>query len=159
MSKYKNKKIECSGVEYTLRDSLGSGGNGFVLSANVRNTPDEYAVKFLSAKEGDENYKTKSERFLAELHFCEITDHKNVLKVFGHGEFNGHLYYIMPRYSKTLNTVIKEEHDFFKLLDYAIQLCEAVKFIHDRGVFHRDIKPENVFIDNNSNIFARTLFS
>lgn len=152
MSKYKNKKIECSGVEYTLRDSLGSGGNGFVLSANVRNTPDEYAVKFLSAKEGDENYKTKSERFLAELHFCEITDHKNVLKVFGHGEFNGHLYYIMPRYSKTLNTVIKEEHDFFKLLDYAIQLCEAVKFIHDRGVFHRDIKPENVFIDNNSNL-------
>ena len=33
------------------------------------------------------------------------------------------------------------------LLDWFMQLCDAVKFIHGRGFTHRDLKPSNVFFD------------
>ena len=152
MTIYKNKKITFDGIEYTLGDGIGSGGNGYVCAAKSAEDSGEYAVKFLALKKGDSGYTEKRERFLQELHFCENADHHNILKVLGHGEFESQLYYIMPRYAKTLRNIIKEEHDFLKLLDYSIWLCEAVKYIHDRGVIHRDIKPENIFLDNKSNL-------
>ena len=152
MATYKNKKITFDGAEYPLGDGIGSGGNGYVCSAKSAEDSVEYAVKFLTLKEGDNGYTEKSERFLQELRFCKDADHRNILKVLGHGEFNGQLCYIMPRCTKTLKTIIEEEHDFLKLLDYSTQLCEAVKYIHDRGIVHRDIKPENIFLDSNANL-------
>lgn len=32
-----------------------------------------------------------------------------------------------------------------------IQVCQAVKFLHDNSIIHRDIKPENILLDENLN--------
>jgi serine/threonine protein kinase len=37
-------------------------------------------------------------------------------------------------------------------LRIAIQICEALAYCHERGVFHRDIKPENIMIQENGDI-------
>lgn len=152
MATYKNKKIIFNGIEYTLGDGIGDGGTGHVCTAKSPGDPVQYAVKFLTAKKDGDDYAEKSKRFLAELCFCEGSEHQNILKVLGHGEFNGQLCYIMRYCPKTLRNVISEEHDPFKLLDYSIQLCEAVKYIHDAGVIHRDIKPENILLDNQATL-------
>lgn len=152
MATYRGKRITVGEAEYVLEGELGRGGNGCVVAAKRADRPDEFAVKFFTIREDEPNYRIKKERFLHELKFCEKVDHKNVIRVLGHGEFNGQYFYIMPRYSKTLRTVIAQEKDFIKLMEYAIQLCEAVKYIHDQGVIHRDIKPENILLDDESNV-------
>lgn len=152
MATYKNQKIIFNGIEYILGDGIGDGGTGHVCAAKTPGDPVQYAVKFLTSKKDGDDYAEKSKRFLAELRFCEGSEHQNILKVLGHGEFNGQLCYIMRYCPKTLRNVINEEHDPFKLLDYSIQLCEAVKYIHDAEVIHRDIKPENIFLDNQATL-------
>ena len=36
-----------------------------------------------------------------------------------------------------------------RVLDYFVQLCLAMKHVHDRKVLHRDIKPNNIFLTQN----------
>lgn len=152
MAKYKNKRIEIGDKTYVLGDEIGTGGNGYVCSAITAGDISEFAVKFLNVSKKDNNYKEKERRFLKELAFCEENKHDRIVPVLGHGEFNGHLFYLMPRYLETLRGVIEKENDPMRLLGYVLQLGEAIKVVHDRGVIHRDIKPENVFVDSNSNL-------
>lgn len=151
MAKYKGKRIIVDGKEYCLGDQIGSGRNGLVFAASTGSSF-EYAVKFLNIKETDPEFSEKKQRFLSELQFCENSDHPYVLKAVGHGEYNGLLLYVMPRYDQTLRNVIDQNHDYVHLLEYCVQLCEAVKYVHDKGVIHRDIKPENIFVSNDGNL-------
>ena len=152
MAKYKGKRISADGKEFCLGDQIGSGGNGLVFAAATTGSSYEYAVKFLSIKETDPEFTEKKQRFLSEFQFCENSDHPYVIKAVGHGEYNGLLLYVMPRYDQTLRSVIDQKHDYVQLLEYCVQLCEAVKYVHDRGIVHRDIKPENVFVNNEGNL-------
>ena len=47
------------------------------------------------------------------------------------------------------NTLLQER---IALLEWFVQLCDAVVFIHGRGYSHRDIKPSNVFFDQNDTV-------
>ena len=47
MPTYKGKQIISNNKTYTLRDILGSGGNGCVWSAVADGDSQEYALKFL----------------------------------------------------------------------------------------------------------------
>ena len=152
MATYKNKCIEIDEKTYVLGNQIGSGGNGYVCSAITSGDELEFAVKFLNVSKEEHNYKEKEQRFLKELVFCEGNKHPRIVPVLGHGEFNGQLFYLMPRYFETLRGVIDRETDPMRLLNYVLQLGEAIKVIHDREVIHRDIKPENIFVDNNSNL-------
>lgn len=152
MATYRNKEIVIAGKRYLLGENVGNGGSGHVCSARIAEDTVEYAVKFLNVREGEANYKQKKKRFEQEIKFCEETNHQNIVKVFGHGEFEGQLCYVMKRQPKTLKDVIREEKDAFQLFNYIEQLCEAVKYIHKQGVVHRDIKPENIFLDSEGKI-------
>jgi serine/threonine-protein kinase len=41
---------------------------------------------------------------------------------------------------------------FDRAMRFAIAICEALEYIHSRGVVHRDLKPENIMVDENDNI-------
>ena len=38
------------------------------------------------------------------------------------------------------------------MLDYFVQLCLAMKHVHDRKVLHRDIKSQNIFLTQNCRV-------
>ena len=39
-----------------------------------------------------------------------------------------------------------------QVLDYFVQLCLAMKHVHDRKVLHRDIKSQNIFLTQNKRV-------
>lgn len=145
MAKTKGKVLINGGNEYILGTKIGDGGNGTVYQASVRNSTCEYAIKFLKK---DSDCK-KVRRFQKEIDFCNKTTSQYIVKCIGSGKYNGQFYCIMPKYQMTLKEVIKQEKDPFKLLEYAIKLCEAICFIHNNKIIHRDIKPENIFVKDN----------
>jgi serine/threonine protein kinase len=56
-------------------------------------------------------------------------------------------FYVMPLYAGTLRTLMNQQLDPQKRLQYFIQILHGVDAAHKKGVHHRDIKPENVLFD------------
>ena len=58
----------------------------------------------------------------------------------------------------TLKEWLKEKHTCKDRKRIAIQLGEAVDYIHTKGIVHRDLKPENIIITKNGNNVKLTDF-
>ncbi|WP_313236477.1 serine/threonine-protein kinase [Sphingobacterium multivorum] len=143
----KNEILEFEGPRYKLKEQKGSGGSGTVWTAESHGT--NFAIKYINSESSD-----KVARFKSEILFCKNTDHKNIVKVISEGVYKDKSYYIMPYYSKTLRDIIDSETAVDTLVRYILKLCNAVKFIHKKGVLHRDIKPENILIEGNELVLA-----
>ena len=145
----KNDIVMFENQEYILCEEIGSVGNGAVWSAKIADEEPIYAVKFLNTENG-----SKKERFLREIEFCSYCEHPNIIKIYAQSFCNGNICYLMPRYEKTLKDVIKSETDYIRLIDYILQICEGLRYIHGMSepIIHRDIKPENILIDKNDNV-------
>lgn len=143
----KGEKIVLNGIEYVVLSGSKSGGNGDVRF--VKNPVDnkEYAVKFL--RESKDN---KDKRFEREIEFCKNCNHPNIIKIYGFGNYESKLFYVMDKYQYTLRDYIDRTESVDLYFDILIQLGEAIKYIHDKKIIHRDIKPENIFIDKEKNV-------
>lgn len=146
----KNDSVTFGKQEYILCEKLGSGGNGEVWSAKINDEEPIYAVKFLDV----ESDSKKEERFHREIEFCSHCEHPNIIKIYAYGFCGGAPCYLMPKYEKTLKDVIESESDYIQTIDYILQICEGIKYIHGlpEPVIHRDIKPENILIDKDGKI-------
>lgn len=137
--------------KYIITDFIDDGGNGTVWKAIVEGDPRIYAVKVL--KDDKDTDREKIARFGRECQFCVDTDYKYIIKVFDYVAEKRNAFCVMQYYPKNLRSIINEENDPFVLLNYIIQICEAVRFIHNHQerVIHRDLKPENILVrDDNS---------
>lgn len=145
--------------EYKINGKIGNGGNSFVHEVSDKKNH-TYVAKFLIFK-GDEKEKvpkSKVNRFLNEIKFQsgENVERHYIVKVLDSGCVedgdNKHYFSIMKKYDCNFAYLLKEENNVNLLLKGFLNICEAVRYVHNNGHIHRDLKPENFLYDSNRKI-------
>lgn len=138
---------------YQIDSSLGKGAMGLVFSAHHENTGELAAVKVLApAIASDAKFR---ERFKSEIESLKTLNHPKIVKLFGYGEHEGHLYYAMELIQGTnLEQELRAGRRFNwrDVTQIGIDVARALKHAHDHGVIHRDLKPANLLVDENDEV-------
>jgi non-specific serine/threonine protein kinase len=131
---------------YRVIEPLGSGGMGQVFRAEDIRLGRFVALKFLS---GDMAHDAAAlERFQREARAVSALNHPGICTLFDVGESNGRPFLVMELLEgQTLRERISgRPMPLAALLDFSIQISDALDAAHSRGIIHRDIKPANIFI-------------
>lgn len=73
--------------------------------------------------------------------------HPNVLRAKRSWRVHRNIFTLMPLYTTTLTTLVKNELPFQDFLFVLRQVCNGVKAMHDQTWLHRDLKLENILVD------------
>ncbi|NXM71206.1 NEK3 kinase, partial [Serilophus lunatus] len=139
--------------EYKVLKVLGEGSFGRALLVHHRISDQKYAMKEIRlpmSSSGIENSR-KEVVLLAKMKHPNIVAYKESF------EADGHLYIVME-YCDDGDLMQKIKHQRGNLfpedtiLHWFVQMCLAVKHIHDKRVLHRDIKSKNVFLTQNGKV-------
>jgi serine/threonine protein kinase len=93
------------------------------------------------------------DRFQRESGIGERLNHPGVMRVFG-GESRSRVYMVMEWCDGRLLRRILSEGRISqdRAIRIAINVLEALEYIHENGVVHRDLKPENIMVGMDDNI-------
>ncbi len=136
--------------------TLGEGGMGLVRLASQVSLDREVAVKTL--KEGKGEAAARS--LLQEAYMTGYVEHPNIIPIYTIGRTSdGAPLIVMKRVEGTswLKLIEAEDGDrsseIATHIEILIQVSNAVRFAHSRGVIHRDIKAENVMIGHFDEVY------
>lgn len=130
---------------YIIETTLGRGGMGNVYAGVDEQSGERAAVKALSPALG--NDPSFRERFGTEIETLKKLRHPNIVQLLGYGEQDGLLFYAMEMVvGSTLQQELQAGRRFQwrEVARIGVQICQALKHAHDRGVIHRDLKPANL---------------
>jgi serine/threonine-protein kinase len=118
---------------------------GSVFLGIDETTGEQAAVKVLSPALGaDANFR---ERFGTEIETLKKLTHPNIVQLLGFGEQDGQLFYAMEMVdglSLQQELQAGRRFEWREVARIGVQICQALKHAHDRGVIHRDLKPANL---------------
>ncbi len=138
---------------FELLDKLGEGGMGVVYRARHMGNDRQVAVKLLP--DDVASNETLLARFERELEVLKQLRHPNIVHCFGGTCESKQRFYAMELIEGgTLAEVLsrRERLPWEIAVDYALQMCAALQYAHERGIIHRDIKPGNFLLTKSGQI-------
>lgn len=132
---------------YEILEKIGQGGMAHVYKAYQPGLNRFVAIKVVLPSLAEE--VDFAERFQREAQAVARLNHPNILQVYDFGTHDSYNYLVM-RYvenSTTLGDLIKTAAPVEKLIDYVLQVADALNYAHEHGIVHRDVKPGNILID------------
>ena len=132
---------------YKLLASLGTGGMSNVFLANdlVDGTPK--AIKML--KDNIANDPVALKRLISESKAYAMLNHPHIVKIYDISVKGEYKYLVMEYVNGiTLKKYMKEKGplDWKEVVDYTLQILEALEVAHNIPFIHRDIKPQNIML-------------
>jgi len=131
---------------YRLLRRLGSGGMGEVYAAEDERLRRQVAIKFISRERAVDEPALR--RFEHEAQAASALNHPNICTIHEVNEHEGQPFLVMELLEgQDLRQVCAAGPvEISKLLQWGIEVADALASAHARGIVHRDIKPANVFI-------------
>ena len=154
---------ECPGHLFNLQDlvpvnqeyisKLGRGTYSEVKLVQHQNTKQYYALKVI--KKSLLAVSLPVATLFREISLHKSLVHDNIIRLYDQLEDNSRIYLVLEYASKSdLFHYIQsnkriQESEACKIF---VEVCLAVKHMHDNGIIHRDIKPENILLSDNNQI-------
>ncbi|OHT12105.1 hypothetical protein TRFO_03729 [Tritrichomonas foetus] len=166
--------IHVSSKDYTVIKEIGEGSYGRALLARLNETGQMIVVKEISFKRLSEQERESAHK---ETTILSSLDHPNIIGYRG-SFLENQTFHILMDYAdggdlaqqiasrvaekkekekaekeKSKNIRNSENFDCHfqeeKILNWFVQICLALKHIHDRKILHRDLKTQNIFLTKN----------
>jgi len=148
--------------DYVIIRPVGEGSFGKVFQARQRYSGRACAMKFIP-KHGKSEKDLRSLR--SEIDIMKTLNHPNVIKMLDAFETANEFVVVMEFAQGVLFDIL--EHDTSlperEVREIAIQLIDALHYLHENRVIHRDLKPQNILIGTDRVVkvcdfgFARSL--
>jgi serine/threonine protein kinase len=135
---------------YRVLERIGVGGMARIFRVQHLELGKHFALKIIhTALSGDTKVR---EMFYREARLASSLDHPNIVLLTDFGVDDNYGAFIVMEYLKgeTLHARLRREGRLHPNVacEVALQVAEALMFIHGRDVVHCDIKSENVFLCN-----------
>ena len=151
--------IENETFQKIKRIGKGKGAYGDVFLIRSNKTQKEYALKAINIKNMNPQSRIKT---MEEVNNLKCLDHPNIIsfKCAFESNIKVPLLNIIMEYADNgdLEEAInlhKKQKKYFEeneLLDWLLQNCLALQYLHEKDIIHRDIKPSNIFLMKNNTI-------
>ena len=133
---------------FQIEGILGSGAMGVVYRATQEPSGRTAAIKVVTGEAAGKG--TMSGRFKREAEILKQFRHANIVRFLAVGRSQGVSYFAMEFVDgKTLDDVLNERGGplpWAEMVEYGVQICEALHYAHEHGVVHRDLKPSNLMV-------------
>ncbi|WP_372368266.1 serine/threonine-protein kinase [Candidatus Uabimicrobium sp. HlEnr_7] len=131
--------------KYRIIKELGRGGMGIVFQAEDTQLQRKCALKVLLPEL--RGSLEAVERFQREARAVAQIQHPNIIPIYEICQTPQHFFAMAYVEGVNLQKYIFDKTIQQKLRVFR-QICEAIKFAHDKNIIHRDLKPDNILVDN-----------
>jgi eukaryotic-like serine/threonine-protein kinase len=137
---------------YKIESLLSKGGMSFLYLGIHPDTKEPLAIKILSPEYASD--EAAAQRFLKEAHIISLSNHPNIVKLYGEGKWEKGLYIAMEwiRGISLRQFIMQQSLSLRRAIEIILQVAYALHHLHSHSIVHRDLKPENILITEEGGI-------